>query len=193
MAFDEIAALAESSEPEERQFAHEHLFRSYPLAERTWDILLNHLIKSSRGEALPVLAYFLAHIPWHGDLWGNADYPFGGDYRELLESKIQRLGKEEIIKLLLMIDPEQGIARGTIGQCVQAVISAITAHEVVLSEIVVDEKIGLLTREFAALIVAIGNPAGSIILFEKLSRSGSEYAPEIIKYISESNHFNPYS
>lgn len=184
--------LFRSSKQDESDLGLITLFRRYPNSESTW----NELVQAFRDwpfEDIPdVMAYFLAHIPWHPDICH-----IGESITEKTKTHARKLfagfGKSEIEKLLAFIDEEAGIARGTIGQSVEAIISAVPNSLQCLTEIVVDVNLLPFTRECAALILAMKNGKSSVPTISILAKSGSCFSQELIDHLGRYGEVNPYA
>lgn len=139
----------------------------------------------------PTLIYYFAHIPWHGDILGIGEMPTK-ETREYVQGIFNRFGKEEIVKLLSIVDEEALISRGSVGQSVEAIVSSLDKCADLLNSILVDKNIPLKVREVAGIIVAMNWSDTAIEQLEVLEKEGSWYAGELIQYINEWGTFNPY-
>jgi hypothetical protein len=106
--------------------------------------------------------------------------------------QLKQFGKVEILKLLEFIDEENSIARGTIGQSVEAIISTIPNFKDYLKEIIQTEALELKLREFAATIYAYHLGTESLAVLKEISEDKSWLIPELVKHIEEFEEFNPY-
>ena len=184
--------LFRSSKPDESYLGLITLFRRYPNSESTWNELIQALRDWPLEDIPDVMVYFLAHIPWHPDIWHT-----GESITEQTKKHARKLfasfGRSEIEKLLAFIDEEAGIERGTIGQSVEAIISALPSATPCLNEIVADANLLRFTRECAALILAMNNGKASIPAISKLAKSGSWFAQELIDHMARYGEANPYA
>jgi hypothetical protein len=110
----------------------------------------------------------------------------------ITQENSSRFGRDEVIKLLGFIDEEGGIARGTVGQSVEAIVSSLPDAASMLEGIMVDETVDDFRRDCAAIILAIDQQAAALPSLQRLARSGSWYAQEIIDHIKEHGSFSPY-
>jgi hypothetical protein len=143
------------------------------------------------SELPPVLIYWLAHIPWHGDIasFGRTASPATREYGRSL---LAEFGVREVLKLISLIDPEEQIARGTLGQSVEAIISSLPSSSPLLRQVIESPASDMSQKEFAALIVAMNEAEGAIPELMRLESAGSWYAAEIRKHIEEFGGVNPY-
>jgi len=167
------------------------LFRRYINQKLTWNKFLNHIKESSYFDININIIYYLAHIPWHPDI----DY--GGisikqNIKNYVKEEFNSFDRPQIIKLLNLIDEENGICRGSIGQSIEAILSTITNINSLLEQIILDKSINLIARHNAAVIYAYYRQNESLELLKKIGLDDSWYIPEIVKYIEEYKNFNPY-
>jgi hypothetical protein len=107
--------------------------------------------------------------------------------------QLKQFGKTEILKLFEFIDEENSIARGTLGQSAEAIISIIPNFKIFLKEIIETEDLELKFREFAAIIYAYHLGVKSLDVLKEISDDQSWFIPELIKHIEEFADFNPYA
>jgi hypothetical protein len=191
LTFEESVRLARSAHPDEMYLGLLVLFRRYPDELATWDELVRVFRTVPSDEIPPVLVYWLAHIPWHGDIasFGKTASPSAREYgRSLLAS----FGVNEVMKLISFIDPEEQIARGTLGQSVEAVVSSLPLCGSLLREAIESPALDMSQKEFAALILAMNEANSAIPDLISLEAAGSWYASEVRKHIEEFGGINPY-
>jgi hypothetical protein len=106
------------------------------------------------------LVYYLAHIPGHSDIFYHGEQ-INQETREYARNLLSRLGYDEVVKLLSLIDPENSISRGSIGQSVEAILSSLPASDALLREAVHSSGLDVFVRECAALILAMNEAASA--------------------------------
>jgi len=91
------------------------------------------MLKEDSDENLlsKIIEYF-SYVPHHPDLWGDLNY--SSETKKYAKKLIQTIDTKTIIKMLNLT--EDGIERGTIGQCVESLISIIPNNENILIEII---------------------------------------------------------
>jgi hypothetical protein len=192
LEINEAFRLASSSEPSETYLGLLVLFRRYPNNKLVWDELVRTFMERPVDEIPPVLLYWLAHIPGHGDIFYFGETPLP-ETRAYVRSLFARLKVEHVIKLLSFIDPEEQIGRGTLGQSVEAIVTSLPNASSMLREVIHSEKLGMPIRESAALILAMNEAEGALSDLSKLEAVGSWYAGEIIRHVKEYGGINPYA
>jgi len=168
------------------------LFRRYPNKPETWDSIVNTIRARPIDEIPAVLLYWLAHIPWHGDI---------GYFGEVLSPAIRAYAREllrefrlaEVIKLLSFIDPEGQISRGAIGQSVEAIVSSLPGSKNLLHQVLQERGLPIALREYAAIILAMNDPLIAEPELSRLKREGSWYAEQVLQHIKEYGSVNPYA
>lgn len=184
--------LLESSNADERLLGLQVVFRRYPNRRETWDGMVSLFLSRTKSELPPIIVYYFAHVPWHGDIFGFGE-SLTKETREYAQTLINQFAKPGIIKLLEFVDEETMISRGSLGQSVEAVIASIPNGLYLCRTIATDESIQLFIRECAALIVAIHEGNKALPILERLRQQGSSYAEQMISYINEFGGINPYA
>jgi len=192
LSFDEAASLFHSSHPSEFHLGLVILFHTAPNAIEVWDWFLDAFKNKDISDIPPIFAYYLAHILWHGDIVYHGE-SFGVATKSHVKKRIDEFQKPEVEKLLGFIDEEDGIARGTLGQSVEVIISSLTNRDSLLLEIIQDSNLAIFLRENAALIYAYHHPKVALPALKALSDEGSWYAGELFSFISEHGWFDPYA
>lgn len=108
-------------------------------------------------------------------------------------NRLNEFNKQDVIKLLCFIDEEVGIARGSIGQSVEAIISTHSNRDQILLEIIEDCELSMPLREVAALIYAYNNKQAALPSLIYLSEQGSWYAGELHTHLKEYGCVDPYA
>ncbi|MDX7859099.1 DUF4365 domain-containing protein [Aeromonas caviae] len=184
--------LFRSSKPDESYLGLITLFRRYPNSESTWNELVQALRDWPLEDIRDVMVYFFAHISWHPDIWHTGE-SITERTKEHARKLFASFGRLEIEKLLTFVDEGAGIARGTIGQSVEAIISALPNATQCLTEIIADVNLLPFTRECAALILAMNNGKSSVPTISILAKSGSWFAQELIDHLGRYGEVNPYA
>lgn len=188
----EAFSLFGSSKPDESYLGLIVLFRRYPNVPEAWNRFVQHLAEKPVSEIPPVLVYFLAHIPWHGDIAYFGE-PITRETKVHGTALLAQLSRGHIVKLLGFIDEEDSIARGTIGQSVEAIISSLPNAAEFLKSIVLDSSLPAFMRECAAIILAMNERKSAIPTLAQLAGTGSWYAAELIEHLNTYGDVNPYA
>ncbi|MBS1230665.1 MAG: hypothetical protein H6R17_3942 [Proteobacteria bacterium] len=192
LGFEEALTLAHSTEPSEIYLGLLVLFRRFPNKTAVWDELVRTFIERPTAEIPPVLLYWLAHIPGHGDIFYHGKSP-SETTRAYARGLFARFGVEQVIKLLSFIDPEEQIGRGTLGQSVEAIVSSLPNVVAMLREIIRSHEVDISIREFAALILAMQDALSALADLSALESEGSWYAGEIAHHVKEYGWIDPYA
>lgn len=192
LELDEAFRLARSREPAEIYLGLLVLFRRYSDIKEVWDELINTFIERPANEIPPVLIYWLAHIPGHGDIFYFGETP-SDETRSYARTLFNRFDIEHVIKLLSFIDQEEQIGRGTLGQSVEAIVSSLPSAADKLRKIIESQDVEMQIRESAMLILAFNEAEDSLPELLKLEAAGSWYAGEIYRHVKEYGGINPYA
>ena len=153
LSLSESIELLESTNNDEIYIGIITLFRKYTDLPIVWDKFIDFFQQNDISRIPVIFIYFLAHIPWHGDIYGGRD-KITTESRNYANSLIQNLTKNDFIKLLQFVD-ENGFERGSTGQSVDAIIKSITGYKSILDSIVIDETIESEIREYAYFIQSV--------------------------------------
>lgn len=189
---DEAFRLARSKKPAEIYLGLLVLFRRYPNNIDVWNELVETFKTRPAEEIPPILLYWLAHIPGHGDILYLGE-TVSTQTRTYAHSLFTQFELKDVIKLLSFIDPENQIGRGTLGQSIEAIISSLPNAMSMLRQIIHLRKMELPIRESAALILAMNEASSAFPDLATLKNDGSWYAGEIMKHIEEYGEINPYA
>lgn len=116
------------------------LFYNHRNRQITWFVLINSFSNVDKS-ILKQLTYILCHVPGHGDIWWSEKNIIDESIRNFARSLIKSsFNKTEITRLLSIVD-ENGFGRGSIGQCIESVISLVNYKNQILNDIVFDQSI----------------------------------------------------
>ena len=168
------------------------LYKRFADKNDTWQLFVDYFRNQPIENIPDFLIYILAHLPWHSDI-SYFNGTMTKEAQEYGKLQLKEFGKTEILKLLEFIDEENSIARGTLGQSVEAIISIIPNFKIYLKEIIETEDLELKFREFAAIIYAYHLGTKSLGVLKEIPEDQSWCIPELIKHIEEYKDFNPYA
>lgn len=192
ISFEKALVFFHSNNQEEFFIGLTVLFRKYVNRIDVWDAFSKFFKNANVSEIPPILVYYFAHIPWHGDISGYGEMPTE-ETKEYVMNIFNQYHKEEIIKLLNIVDEEGLISRGSVGQSVEAIISSLNNCETLLKSVLSDKALPLHTREVAGIIMSINWPKPALVYLKELEKEGSWYSGELVNYINEWGVFNPYA
>lgn len=138
ISYEESNNLLESANVDEVYIAINSLAKRYANKIETWDKLIEVFRKTSDIDLINEIIFYLSYIPGHGDLWAGVN--FSEMSKKHARDILNKLSTNEVIKILSAVD-ENGIDRGTIGQCVEAIISSINNSDKILKEIIKNENL----------------------------------------------------
>lgn len=190
LAFEESASFLESPDEFESFIGMMVLFRKFPNRLETWNLLIQALKKKNTSQISPKLIYYLAHIPWHPDIWYRGE-AFTNATREYAQNCFSKFTMADITKLLSFVG-EEGISRGTIGQSVESIISSLPNRRLLLEDVIANQTVSMHSREVAALIYAYCEKQNSIPVLTKLANEESWYAQELVRILHESGWIDLY-
>lgn len=190
ISFEEAANLLISEHFDESSIGLTILFKIYANDNRAWDKIFD-FFKTRDVNDIPVkITYYLAHIPWHPDIWGHKESYTEGS-KQYAKSKLRLFDKEELVKLISFIDEENLIARGTPGQNVKAITSIIDDITDKLIKIIEDVELPLHTRAVAALLYAYNKGPEIKRVIDQFNKDEPWFVHVMIDTIVEDPNFMP--
>jgi hypothetical protein len=147
----------------ERCFDGLHALFAYHRHQRaTWYYLISCLSNYRGHGVLPAIIMRLCHVPGHGDIfWGKSNLIDEQVRRSALSFMRERFDHRDALTLLSAID-DAGIQRGTIGQCVHALVDTITDEERIMESIASDPIQNERVRHSAILFATSAAQARSV-------------------------------
>lgn len=189
ISYDESMTLISSEHMDEIYIGINSLANKYADRKETWDNLINIFRTSDDNVLITEVVYYLSYIPRHGDLYG--DLNFSKESKEYAKNIINGLSNDDIVKLLYTID-ENGIERGTIGQCVEAIISSIDNDSKILKEIIINKELEEEVFNSAVTILVHNNPDEFISVISNNEIRKNWYVNLILESIEEGIDFDLY-
>lgn len=171
----------------EKVMAVSLLMRKYVDKIESWDRCIAMLKEESDEKLLIEIIKYLSYIPGNPDLWGDLDYSL--ETKEYAKELIKTVDKKTMIKMFKLT--ENGIERGTIGQCIESLISIIPDNENTLTEIVSENHYNYVGIN-AFLILSYYNPK---LVCEKRKYFESllgEISTTVFDFIEEFGNFELY-
>ncbi len=106
----------------------------------TWYYLISCLSNYREHPILRSLIVALCHVPGHGDIfWSKKDMIDEQVCRNALMFMRERFDRRDALTMLSVID-DAGIQRGTIGQCVHALVDTLADTETIMESIAIDQS-----------------------------------------------------
>tara|TARA_B100000953_G_scaffold73694_1_gene59517 strand:+ start:407 stop:1435 length:1029 start_codon:yes stop_codon:yes gene_type:complete len=190
LTLKETLSFFDSKNSRDNNLGSSVLFRRYKNEKITWDKLIDYVIYKEIENTDFKIIYYLSHIPWHPDIYHTGEI-LSEDIRNYVKEKIAKFDISIVIKLLGLINKDQGITRGSIGQSIEAILSIIKNIDLYLKEIILDENTATFVRENASEIYAYYNGVSSIEILKKV-KSESEYISQIIEFLKKYKSYNLY-
>ncbi|WP_423840671.1 DUF4365 domain-containing protein [Vibrio mytili] len=102
----------------------------------------------------PAILYSMAHIPGHQDIYRTSSQKFPQELKAQLKVSISSFGVEDIVRILSMLDVEDGFERGSFGQSAEAIISIIDRKTTKLLDIIQNCDLERDIRDLAVMLYA---------------------------------------
>ncbi|OQP99907.1 hypothetical protein BK412_25445 [Vibrio campbellii] len=143
-----------SNDPTEHSVGINVLLRSYCHKLTAWQQIIAVFKERQLTMLDPAILYSMAHIPGHPDIYWTSTQKFPQELREQLKLLISRFGVEDIVRILCMLDVEDGFERGSLGQSAEAIISIVDKKAIKLVEIIKNCDLQKEIRDLAVMLYA---------------------------------------
>jgi hypothetical protein len=137
------------------------------------------------------LIYYLAHIPWHPDIFYSGE-SISADIKTYVLAVIKSFDREIMNRLLNQIDEEDGIERGTIGQSIEAIISKIGKKRDYLELNIKDSALSINVRHLSAILFGYYFGADGLSFLKTIHDSELWMIPDLIEYLKEDGCISIY-
>ena len=169
------------------------LMRQYRNAPDTWDLFINLFKNRPIDEIDRYLIYFIAHIPGHPDIFWHKENILDDDLRNDLKSKIKQFGRDDIIRLFLLMDDDDCFERGSLGQSVEAIISLIDDKMNILSSIASDMALEPRVRDSAAILFAYYGQESVLEELKEIAAIDTDrWAPKLVEQLIKEGYVYLY-
>jgi uncharacterized protein DUF4365 len=146
-ALIDLAAVGDSPR---RQAGLMSLFSFHRQKIESWFYLISTLRSFYQSPLLPEIIEILCHVPGHMDIFWHRGNIFDEAVRQNAKRLMQSLiTPEDVSALLTAIDDENGIGRGSIGQCVRALVEILPKRDEILESLARDASAGAEVRYWA--------------------------------------------
>ena len=152
LTITESISFFQSKYEEEHFIGMSSLFRNYINNTQIWDNFIGYLKNKPKEYISGQLIYYVAHIPWHGDIYyvGEDILPTTTEYAKSL---ISEFDEAMTLKLLSLVNEDVGIIRGSIGESIEAIISCIRNKTEILKNIISNTKHTEIIKCLASMIL----------------------------------------
>lgn len=183
--------LFDSSDINEFTLGSIVVFRRFVNERVTWEKIVDFITNPNNSEIPYHLIYYLAHIPWHPDIYYTGE-PINEEIKRNVLNRIKSFDREIANRLLNQIDEEEDIARGTIGQSIEAIISKIDNKKDILEKNIVDNDLSIHIRQLSALLYGYYFEKESLNFLSQITDKELWIVPEIIEQINENKWISIY-
>jgi|TARA_B110000240_G_scaffold189932_1_gene230509 hypothetical protein len=167
------------------------LFRRYINEKITWQKYIDFIANPENVEIPYNLIYYMAHIPWHPDIFYSGEQ-INTEIKSLVLKKIEQFDKPQIVRLLNQIDEEDGIGRGTIGQSIEAIISKVYKKREILESILTDDIIDLNIKQISTLLYGYYFKKESVEFLKSIDNNDNWIISETIEQINQFGQIELY-
>lgn len=181
LGFEKSVHFAKSRAPSTRDLGIHSLFKHHINSTTTWDIIFEHFFINEARNIYPYVLYFIAHIPWHMDIFHSGEM-ITLETKRYAQNIISNFNKSDAIKLLQCVD-ENGFERGSIGQNVEAILLSLESPFILIESIIRDPMIDIEIRHHAAQILASRYGCDALPIIRSLASEGSWFADALIEYL----------
>lgn len=150
--FNEVSLFLKSDIQEEFDIGLLSGFTHYSDKNEFWELIVQHLFEKNVEDISNELIYYLSFSTNAVDVWYSPRYKYNQTNLSFAKKILKEISKQNIIKLLSIINSEQTISRGSIGSSIESIVSNADNVEIKLFEIINDKNINKEIRENAVAI-----------------------------------------
>jgi hypothetical protein len=152
--FNEVALFLKSDIKEEFDIGLISGFTHYSDKNEFWELIVQYLFEKNVEYISNELIYYLSFSTNAVDVWHSPRYKYNQTNLSFAKSLLKEISKENIIKLLSILNSEQTISRGSIGSSIESIVSNADNIGTKLIEIINDKNLNKIIRENAVAIFA---------------------------------------
>ena len=152
--FSEVSLFLKSDIQAEFDIGLQSGFVYYSDKNEFWELIIQSIFDRNIEKISNELIYYVSFATNAVDVWHSTRYKYNQNNLTYAKNLLKEINKENIIKLLSIINPEQSISRGSIGSSIESIISNANMKEVKLLEIIYDKNLDNENRENAVAIYA---------------------------------------
>jgi len=157
------------------------LLNNFRHLDKVWDLFFDLFMERPLDSISGYLVYIFSLIPGHPDIYWHSGNTIEEKQRLSLEEKIRQMRPEFYKRLLYFVD-DNGFYRGSLGQCVEAIISTIPNKTSILKTISEDNSNDLEVRKSALMLYSWYAQKDSVNTLKELTENDSEIS-EFAEYL----------
>lgn len=155
------------------------LFYQFRNEESTWEHLEHILRARPSATTDPIIAYFLAHAPGHGDIYWHEDNILNESVRQAARQRIASWDVAIVRKLIELVEEAQ-FDRGSIGQSVRAVVELIDEAPGKIQQVLSDPSLHLEQRTAALYLYCFIAQEAAVDYLSQFSQSNDPLREEAV-------------
>lgn len=171
------------------------LMRQYRHSLDVWDLFINLFRNRPLKEIDRYLIYFFAHIPGHPDIYWHKGNTLSEDLRNNLKARIKQFDRDDITRLFMLMDYDDGFERGNLGQNVEAIVSLIPNKINLLLSLVRDQGIEPRVRNIAVTLLAYYGQQDVLEELKKIAledTNSSWLVSQLVEQLTKEGYFYLY-
>ena len=190
LSFERSVDFANSEYPDMHKVGLSSLLNNFRQLNKIWDLFFDLFMDRPLESISGYLVYILSLIPGHPDIYWHAGNTLEESQRLSLEDKIKQMRPEFFKRLLYFVD-ENGFYRGSLGQCVEAIISITPQKISFLKTISEDNSNDIKIRKSALMLYSWYAQKDSISTLKDQAKNDSEIS-EFAQYLKSAFDDNGY-
>lgn len=184
ISFNVALQLFDSTDINEFTLGSIVLFRRFVNEKETWERIVDYITNPANQKIPYHLIYYLAHIPWHPDIFYTGK-PINKEIKKNVLNRIKSFDSNIVNRLLNQIDEEDDIARGTIGQSIEAIISKVDGKKDIIENNIIDRDLNIHIRHLSAILYGYYYEKQSLKFLNQINDEDLWIIPQIIEIINE--------
>ena len=174
LSYSEVITFLNSDIEQEFDIGLEAGFVHYSNKNEFWDLAVSLLFIKNKNNISHLLLYVLSCATNGIDVWHSSRCKYEAKNLAYAKILLQKIDKENIVKMLLMFDNDIFIARGNVGSSIESIISNAENIENKLLDITYSKELDIEVREYAVNIYASLRIDNLLNKLEKIQQDNGE-------------------
>ncbi len=173
LSYEESIRYATGKDFKRHSIGIHSLLYNYRNDPKTWKVLIN-IFHNRRVESTdPFLLYVFSLIPRHSDILWDETNTILEEVKLPVVKILSKFSKKDVIKLLSFVE-ESDVERGSLGQCVAAIISFVHGKKVILEQIIRNKRLARNIRWNALIFLSYFEGDNVVSLAESVRQEEHE-------------------
>lgn len=154
ISYSKVGSFLKSDNTEEFDIGLNSGFVNFSNKNEFWDLMVQYLFENGKDKIINSLLYYLSFATHGVDVWHSSRYKYKDRNLKYARKILKEIDKENIIKILSLVNSKHAIERDSVGSSIESIISNADNADKKLKEIIYCKDLDRKLRENAVLIYA---------------------------------------